>query len=103
VTLLKINEFAFDVKSEKFTLLDAQKELSVFGGITNRYLAKRVGNGTDELTKKSRIELESLLERQKKFVAHEISKSIDFKSLKKEGLEIIDEYDRILLQNGIFK
>jgi hypothetical protein len=104
MTLIQINKFAFDITSEKFTLNEAQAQLSVLGGITNRYLLKRIGEGDDDTTKKLKDEAQSLINRQIKFVElAPDNKTRDYKAAKKEGLEIIDEYDRLLLKNGIFK
>lgn len=103
VTLLSCNKFAYDLNSERFSLNDAQREMSILGSITNRYLLKRIGTGTDKPAEDARSEANTLIERQKKFVVITTDKKTDYTPIKKESLDIVDEYDRLLLKHNIFK
>ena len=103
LALLQMNEFAYSIKAEKFELNNAQKLLSIFAGITNRYLLKRIGDGDDEISRTAAATAKNLICRQEKFVKLDKDKITDFTHIKIEGLSIMEEYDRLLLKHGIFK
>lgn len=103
VTLLSVNAFYYDRVGEKFSMNDAQQQMSILGGIADNYLLKRVGDGTDDISNKARIEVKNLIAREEAFITTKIDKTTDFEKFKQESMEIIKEYDRLLLMHGVCK
>jgi hypothetical protein len=103
VTLLACNAFYYDKVGEKFSMIAAQQQLSILGGIANNYLEKRVGIGNDEKTARSRHEVTALTVRQKSFVILTPDKTTDYNWAKLEAIGIIEEYDRLLIKHGVCK
>jgi hypothetical protein len=103
VTLLAVNNFYYDLVGAKFSMNTAQQQLSVLGGVANNYLIKRVGDGTDDQSKRSRGEVEALVTRQKLFVRQAITKNTDFEAAKTDAMCLIEDYYRLLLRHGVCK
>lgn len=105
MSLLAVNTFFYDTNTAgmKFSMNEAQKQLSILGGIANNYLLKRVGDDQDEASEKARTEVNEIITRQQKFVTSTIDKTIEFDTIKTESMSIIKEYDRLLLRHGVCK
>jgi len=109
MSLLSANDFAFGADNDtqnKFNLYAIQKNINILAGSANRYLLKRIGDGTDDKTLKEIDEANKLIDRQKTFVNEKTPDKNDktkYPTLKQEALAIIDEYDRLLLKHNIFK
>jgi hypothetical protein len=105
MSLLAVNVFFYDTNSAgmKFSMNEAQKQLSIQGGIANNYLLKRVGDDEDDASKTARTEVNSLITRQEKFITSTIDKTVEFEATKTESMNIIKEYDRLLLRHGVCK
>jgi len=109
MSLLSANDFAFGADNDtqnKFNLFAIQKNINILAGSANRYLLKRIGDGTDKKTTDEKDEANKLIERQKAFVKEKVPDKNDkakYPILKKESLAIIDEYDQLLLKHNIFK
>lgn len=97
VTLLSVNEFVYDHNSEKFSMNSAQAQLSILGGVANRYLLSRV----DDPNGKDAEEIKKTIEKQKVFCNVKVAKGIDFAAYKKIAAELIDEYDNLVLKYKI--
>jgi hypothetical protein len=105
MTLLSVNEFFYDKTDAgmKFSLGEAQKQLSILGGIANNYLLKRVGDDDDDRTKNDRCEVKILIDRQEKFITIKTDKALEYDPIKTDAMSIIKEYDRLLLKHGVCK
>ncbi len=107
VTLLAVNTFIFDTvkASKKFTMNEAQKQLSILGGIANNYLYNRgIGIKQDEnsITPDEK-EINDLLSKHKSFVNAKNDDNTNYELLKTTANEIILEYDRLFLKHGVCK
>jgi hypothetical protein len=94
-TLLFVNEFSFDTRTEKYTMIDAQREINLLGNIANRYICKR---GEDQ----DKNDIRNLRKEQKDFQLLKSNKDLDFATIKTKAQHIIDEYYRLCLKTGIF-
>jgi hypothetical protein len=106
MTVIACNAFRFDKYTEPHTLIRAQEQLSLLGAIANQYMLKRVGTAEDESTKKRLADVEKLIKCQKWFVelvVNDKKEKPDYDKIKARAMKICDDYDRLLLEIGIFK